>query len=152
MIDKVKIREYTSADRESVINLLRLNTPVFFSADEEKAYRQFLEHETDFYFVIELDKKVIGCGGINLFDGNTTATISWDLIHPEYHGKSLGSKLVEYRLKIIKTISDVQNIIVRTSQHTDKFYEKQGFVLKEVVKDFWAKGYDLYYMEYEEGK
>ena len=147
-----KIREYVSSDREAAIGLLRLNTPVFFSPDEEKAFRQFLENETDFYFVIEVDKRIIGCGGINLFDDNTTATISWDLIHPDYQGKSLGSKLVKYRLEIIKSITDVQNIIVRTSQHTDKFYEKQGFVLKEVVKDFWAKGYDLYYMEYEEGR
>lgn len=30
-----------------------------------------------------------------------------------------------------------------------KFYQKQGFVLKATHKDYWAKGIDMYYMEYE---
>ena len=42
----------------------------------------------------------------------------------------------------------VKTITVRTSQLVYKYYEKFGFQTKEIIKDFWAKGYDLYRMEY----
>ena len=44
--------------------------------------------------------------------------------------------------------SSVQTLIVRTSQLVYRFYEKQGFELEKVVKDYWAEGYDLYLMRY----
>jgi len=39
---------------------------------------------------------------------------------------------------------------VRTSQFVYGFYEKHGFELKKVVKNYWAQGFDLYDMEYKE--
>ena len=42
----------------------------------------------------------------------------------------------------------IEKIIVRTSQHTHLFYEKQGFVLRETIANYWSEGFDLYFMEY----
>ncbi|EMR01507.1 hypothetical protein ADICEAN_03364 [Cesiribacter andamanensis AMV16] len=42
---------------------------------------------------------------------------------------------------------EVATIVVRTSQLVYRFYEKGGFTLKEVVQEYWAPGFDLYYME-----
>ena len=78
----------------------------------------------------------------------TTGRISWDIIHPAYQGKSLGAKLLKYRLEKLRSISSIEKITVRTSQLVYKFYEKQGFVLLEVRKDYWADGFDMYKMEY----
>ena len=44
----------------------------------------------------------------------------------------------------MKTVSIIE---VRTSQFADKFYEQFGFVTKEVINDYWAKGFDLYRMD-----
>ena len=82
-------------------------------------------------------------------DSKTTGKISWDILHPEYQGKSLGSQLLKHRIGKLKSIDSIQKIIVRTSQLAYKFYEKQGFVLNEIKKDYWAKGFDMYSMEYE---
>ena len=79
----------------------------------------------------------------------TTGKISWDILHPQYQGKSLGSQLLKYRIEKIKVIDSIQKITVRTSQLAYKFYEKQGFELDEVKEDYWAKGFDLYRMEYK---
>ena len=45
---------------------------------------------------------------------------------------------------------EIDAIIVRTSQLVFKFYEKHGFEVIEIVKDYWAKDFDLYYMIYKE--
>ena len=109
---------------------------------------QYRHSERELYFVLLLNKEIVGCGGINFTDDKTTGKISWDIIHPQHQGKSLGAQLLKYRIEKIKSINGIQKITVRTSQLAYKFYEKQGFTLKEIRKDYWAKGYDMYSMEY----
>jgi ribosomal-protein-alanine N-acetyltransferase len=46
-------------------------------------------------------------------------------------------------------MKEIEKIIVRTSQITFPFYQKQGFRLKEKIDNYWAEGFDLYYMEYQ---
>lgn len=148
---QISIRQYIPADKEVILSLLRLNTPAFFALSEEKALDEYLDNHSAHYFVVESDGRIIGSGGINFSDDMTSARISWDIIHPEFHGKGVGSNLVRHRLEKIKEFADVRTIVVRTSHVAFGFYEKQGFVLKKVVKDYWADGYDLYYMELKGG-
>ena len=89
-----------------------------------------------------------GSGGINFSEDKKTGVISWDMIHPFYHGKGFGSILLKHRLKLLQTTPLVEKIKVRTSQHTFRFYEKSGFRILNTVPDYWAKGFDLVEMEY----
>ena len=66
----------------------------------------------------------VGCGGINFAENKTIGKISWDIIHPDFQGKSLGTKLLKYRIEVLKTIPGIQKITVRTLQVAYKFYEK----------------------------
>ncbi len=141
------IRPYTPQDKPKLIELFRLNTPPYFSPEEEAWFSNYLDTEVEDYFVLEENGKILGCGGLNYEDDFTTAFLSWGIIHPDYHGQGLGTKLTKHRLGIMKTKPGLLKCIVRTSQHTNKFYEKMGFTLKEVKKDHWAPGLDLYYME-----
>ena len=142
------IREYNKADKATVLNLLRLNTPRYFSPEEEHDLIYYLEHEIDRYFLLEMNHKVVGCGGINFSENNTLGKISWDFFHPDFQGKGLGTLLLKHRIDLLQNTKGITKIIVRTSQHTHLFYEKGGFVLTEIVKNYWAEGYDLYTMEY----
>lgn len=141
------IREYSPSDKTAVINFLRLNTPKYFAPDEEQDFSEYLDKYREEYFVVETQGEVIGAGGINYVDGGKTARISWDVFHPKAQGNGWGTKLTDYRIERIKRNPSVEGICVRTSQMAYTFYEKCGFELKEIVPDYWAKGYDLYNME-----
>ena len=132
-----------------MLELIRLNIPKYFASSEEDDFSRYLDSEIELYYVLLFDKKLVGCGGINFSDNRMTGKISWDILHPEYQGKSLGTYLLEYRIKKLKSIDSVQRITVRTSQLAYKFYEKRGFELLEVKKDYWARGFDMYRMEYK---
>jgi N-acetylglutamate synthase-like GNAT family acetyltransferase len=142
------IREYKNSDKEAVLGLLRSNTPVYFSAEEESDLVHYLENEIEHYFVLEINGQVIGSGGFNFSGDKTRGKISWDMLHPDFHGKSFGSMLLNYRIEKLQEFKEVQKIIVRTSQLAYLFYEKRGFRLLETVEDHWAKGFHLYLMEY----
>ena len=122
MTEELIIRPYNNSDKEALLRILKLNTPKYFSPEEEADLVYYLDNE-------------IG-------------KISWDLISPDFQGKSLGSALLNYRIEKLKEFKDVQQIIVRTSQLVYKFYEKLGFTLFEIVEDYWAKGFHLYNMKY----
>ncbi|BCI64344.1 GNAT family N-acetyltransferase [Coprobacter secundus] len=149
MDNLIMIREYKSIDKNAVLELIRLNIPKYFASSEEDDFSRYLDSEIELYYVLFFDKKLVGCGGINFSDNRMTGKISWDILHPEYQGKSLGTYLLEYRIKKLKSIDSVQRITVRTSQLAYKFYEKRGFELLEVKKDYWARGFDMYRMEYK---
>lgn len=141
------IRPYTPADKERLMELLRLNIPAYFAPSEEKDFLDYLDHHLDSYYVVEDGNTIVGCGGINFAEDRKSVCISWDVIHPAAQGKGWGSKLIKYRIDKIREHPEVKTIIVRTTQLVSRFYEKAGFELKEVVKDYWARGFDLYRME-----
>ncbi|WP_330441566.1 GNAT family N-acetyltransferase [Flavobacterium sp. C4GT6] len=143
----VNIREYTPADKPYLIALLRLNTPHYFSPEEEQDLIHYLDNSIYKYYVLTKNENIVGAGGINLSDDLTTGILSWDFFHPDYHGQGLGSSLTLFRIQKIKEMSTVTAVRVRTSQLTYKFYGKFGFKIREISKDYWAKGLDLYLME-----
>ncbi len=142
------IREYRKNDKLAVLNLLALNTPTYFAPEERADFEHYLDHEREHYLVLEMDGKIVGCGGINFTADGATGKISWDILHPAYQGKSLGTQLLQHRIDQLKATETIKKITVRTSQVAYQFYEKGGFELVEVVPGYWAKGFDLYRMEY----
>ncbi|ELR68298.1 acetyltransferase, gnat family [Fulvivirga imtechensis AK7] len=141
------IRPYTHHDKEAVIHLLQLNTPEYFHPSEEHDFIEYLDKFLEHYFVVEEKGQIVGCGGYNFAENNTIARIAWDMIHPAFQERGVGKKLTLYRIDAIKKSSAAQSIVVRTSQLAYPFYEKVGFELEKVAKDFWAEGFDLYQMK-----
>ena len=144
------IRNYCKEDKLSVLHLIQLNTPTYFAKQEEQDLVHYLENELEEYFVIEKEGEIIGSGGINFksIRNDRIGVISWDLIHPKHQDLGIGGQLLEYRLKQLKVKYNCKNIIVRTSQHVYKFYEKFGFEIDEIKENYWSKGFDLYSMKY----
>lgn len=141
------IRPYKPDDRTAVLELLKLNTPDYFAPSEKVDLEKYLDLEIEDYFVIEENFEIIGAGGINYFPEDKTARISWDIIKPNAQGKGIGTRLTEYRIKLLHKHNGIDLIVVRTTQLVYKFYERLGFNLIEIEKNYWAKGYDLYQME-----
>lgn len=140
------IRKYEEKDQDELITLIRLNTPYYFAIEEEADFMQYLKEEREDYYVIAIQQRIIGCGGINYSTDKKTAIISWDMLHPDFQGKGLGKQLLAFRIEHIKN-QHIQSIVVRTSQVAYLFYQKQGFVSTETIKDYWAVGLDMVKME-----
>lgn len=141
------IRRYQDSDKNRILELLRLNTPRYFSPNEEKDLVYYLENHAANHYVIAIDDVVLGCGGFNLNEDSKTACISWDIFHPDYQGHGLGTALTRFRIEKIKENKEITTLSVRTSQLVYKFYEKFGLELREIVKDYWDEGFDLYQMD-----
>ena len=141
------IRPYEKSDFAAVISLFRLNTPLYFSSEEEEDLIYFLENEREQYYVVSINKEIVGCGGYNLSEDKSTGIICWDIVHPNFQSKSIGRNLLNYRTTQIKNTKNIRKITVRTSQMVYPFYEKHGFTIVEIVKDYWSKGFDLYQMD-----
>jgi [ribosomal protein S18]-alanine N-acetyltransferase len=152
MENQTLIRPYDTNDKSLLIDLLRLNTPKYFSVEEENDFVRYLDSEIESYFVIEKNQQIVGCGGINLNLEKRIGIISWGMIHPDLQGQKIGSELLKYRIDFLKRAYYLEKIVVRTSQLVFRFYEKHGFELKEIHRDYWAKELDMYLMEMELAK
>ena len=139
MNENIIIREYKASDKNELIAIMKLNVPKYFAENEIEDLKDYLENKIEKYFVVEIENKLVGSGGINFVSENMTAMISWDFILPNYQGKGIGQKLLKHRIEFIKLMKDVKNIQVRTSQFAYTFYEKNGFVLKEKKKRLLGK-------------
>ena len=65
--NSIVVREYLTTDKEAVMNLIKLNTPDFFAEEETNDLSNYLDKEIELYYVLLVDGKVVGCGGINFF-------------------------------------------------------------------------------------
>lgn len=143
----MQVRPYQPSDEGAVLALLRLNIPHFFAEAEADDFKKYLASEREDYFVMEQNEQIIGAGGINYFPTYNKARISWDFFHPDFHGKGFGSQLLQHRIEHVKNLKQYSLLEVRTSQLVYKFYQKNGFVLRKKVANYWAEGFDLYRME-----
>ncbi|GHA78251.1 GNAT family N-acetyltransferase [Pontibacter akesuensis] len=141
------IRPYVPDDKTALLALLKLNIPRYFDASEENDFSTYLDEHLERYYVVEENGKLIGSGGINFFPAEKLARISWDIVHPEFQGKGIGTELLRHRIARIEKEQGIELIVVRTTQLVYKFYQKAGFELVKTEKDFWAEGFDLYQME-----
>ena len=144
------IRPYVPADRPVLLSLLALNIPTFFALTEADDFACYLDSEREDYAVACEAERIIGCGGINYFPEERCARISWDVFHPDAQGKGYGTRLLQHRLHRLAANPRIQVVKVRTSQISYGFYEKNGFRTLRTVPDFWAPGYDLVEMEWNQ--
>lgn len=145
------IRKYSIKDKSSLIALMKLHVPNYFAASEVNEFNHYLENEIEDYFVVIENNVTIGAGGINYFLNKSLARISWDMIHPDHQRKGIGYELLKYRLNLIGKDASIKTVMVRTTQLAFQFYQKAGFELEKIEKDFWAKGFDLYQMKFKNG-
>ena len=147
MGNDIEIRKYAPADKAAALNLIRLNTPRFFAPAETEEFGRYLDMYPETYYMLLLDGKIAGGGGVFFAKDGNAASLAWGMIHPAHRRKGLGTALTRFRMEKIRA-AGVGKITVRTSQRVWKFYEKQGFSLTETKKDFWGEGLDLYAMEF----
>lgn len=142
------IRPYHENDYDALIALFILNCPIYFAVGEVGHFREYLKKRLDLYYVVREGELIIGGGGINRYKDQQLGSLSWAFLHPDFHNKGIGSMLLHYRLAILKDDQTIKKIRVLTSQVVFTFFEKNGFEVIDIKKNFWAEGLDYYEMIY----
>ncbi len=139
-------RRYMPADRSACLRIFDGNVPTFFDATEQRAFSNFLDNDaiTLSYQVIERQGRVVACGGLAV--NGSSADLCWGMVAREVHGTGLGSLLTMARLEAARAIPGVEQVRLDTSQHTKGFYQRFGFVVKEVVPNGYGPGLDRWDM------
>jgi predicted GNAT family N-acyltransferase len=147
----MNIRPYTPADMEAVVAIFRSNIPKYFTPEEEPGLHSFMNDRLDDYYVVEVDGSVVGCGGIALNADIDPQTVSlcWGMVREDHLGTGLGKALTEFRIGLAIEKYPGIAITIGTSQHTEGFYQKYGFVTVEHTSDGYGPGIDMCRMRLE---
>lgn len=140
---KAVIREYRPSDLEGVIRVFRSNIPKYFGQEEESGLRSYLGEFPHDYFIVDIGNQIVGSGGFALNRDEQTVSLCWGMIRSDHLGTGLGKKLTEYRIVRIGERYPETPIVISTSQHTQGFYEKFGFVLTRHQPSGFGPGIDI---------
>jgi ribosomal-protein-alanine N-acetyltransferase len=152
----MNIRLYQPEDKKACIELFKGNMPEYFATSELPEFEQWLDTlETkklnqknpgvEQYFVAEVKGEIVGCGGFAKIGDNVTLT--WGMVSQALHGKGIGKELLQYRLGMIRSIFPSTSVILDTTQFSYGFFERSGFKVMGIIKDFYGQGLDRYDMK-----
>jgi len=141
------IRPYQPTDQEHLLAIFKLNVPKYFDPKEVKDFEEYLAQKATTYLTIEVDNKIVGGTGYYINESDRSGRITWIFFDPDYTGQGLGRKAAEHCLTLLRKEDNVEKFVVTTSQLAFKFFEKFGYVVKRIEKDYWGEGLDLYEME-----
>ena len=142
----MRIEPYHQKYFESCMEIIQSNTPKYILPFEHLTFTDYLLRKNKTYFVFFKENVLVACGGYGLNKTKTKAGLSWGLVHRRYHKQGYGSHSIKYRLHHIKSIYQDIEIHLGTSQHTYLFFEKFGFIIKQITKNGYGEGLDKYDM------
>ena len=142
----MRIEPYKQKYFDNCVDIIESNTPKFILPIEHLAFKNYLLNKNKTYFVLFNGFNLVACGGYEINDSQTKAGLSWGLVHRKHHSQGIGSYLLGYRIGSIKKKYPSVNIYLDTSQHTYKFFEKFGFVVRKISKNGYGDGLDMYDM------
>lgn len=132
-------RPYTPADAPACLAILDSNTPPYFDPKERPDFVSFLERMPCPYFVLEKDEQLVACGGYGE-DKNGDIVLAWGMVHRDLHRQGLGSILLQERIADIRANHPGKRIVIDTSQHSQEFFRRQGFVITDQKENFYGPG------------
>lgn len=138
------VRTWRSADRARCLALFDSNVPDYFATKERADFLAFLDDLRGPYLVIEDSAgDVVGCGGFQADDEDESAVVlCWGMVDRRRHRSGLGRRLLQARLDLIAASDLFKTVTIETTPFSSGFFERAGFVCRQVVSDGFAPGYD----------
>lgn len=156
------IRKYGAYDKDHCMQIFKTNVPTYFTLEEVDEFERFLAKLNDPevtdnppYYVMELENKLIGCGGFGEkkgIDGTDAITFVWGMIDRSYHKQGYGEKLLQFRLTEISLHFPDKQVILDTTQFSYTFFEKYGFKTVKITENSYGEGMHRYDMILEGSK
>lgn len=129
----IKLLRYKQQYKHQLLKVLDSNLGKYFDASERQEFLHDLDalEDTANYFVSIVGNEVVACGGYLV--SSNVASLSWGMVHRDFHTQGIGSKLTNYRLVQILDDKVIQIVKIDTSQHTEGFYAKRGYEVTNTV-------------------
>lgn len=142
------IRPYLPDDFNACMVIFDSNCPPYFNPKEREPYIDWLQHRAldGRYFVLEQEGQILACGGWYWEADADRLGLSWGMVHQDHHKKGLGTQLTSYRVAAGLAAYPNAAFHLCTSQYTEAFYQRMGFVTETVTPDGFAPGLDRYDM------
>lgn len=134
-------RPFKGSDKEACLALFDSNVPRYFDATERAMFADFLDQPHRYYFAIEQDGQVCGCGGFTE-ESPGKARFTWGMVDNSRHGAGLGRMLAEYRLRAIEEAGEFEEVELFTTPQIAPFFAKFGFEVVGVEEDGIAPNMD----------
>lgn len=132
------IRPFAKSDKDTLVNVFKLNIPLYFAPHEADEYVEYLKEHDSTYFTVEKDNKIIG--GLGYTIKGQEGSITWIFLHPSYSGLGIGQQAVQHCLDVLRSKEQVTKFVVRTSQLAYAFFEKFGYKVVFTKKDYLGEG------------
>jgi ribosomal protein S18 acetylase RimI-like enzyme len=139
-VTQLQSRLYKPEDLAGVLSVFDSNIPEFFTRPEGAAFVEFLGKLPGPYYVVESGNSIVACGGYAIVPAESRADLCWGMVERGLHGRGIGRFLTELRIDAARSDPRVTSIVLNTSQHTQAFYERLGFVTQMFTKDAFAPG------------
>lgn len=148
------IRPYQARDHAGCMRAFEGNRPRFFASHEQVEFQTLLndlsesiEQDQVFDFVVEYENQIAACAGFYLPpDEDSPAGLVWGMVAKEFHRKGFGKQLLDFRLKKIQELRPGAAVVLDTTQFSFAFFQKSGFRVTGIIKDFYDIGLDRYDM------
>ena len=141
-----KIQKYQDHHLKGCLSLFNTNIPIYFAKGEKLLFKNYLQTNHIHYYVLFKKNIIVASGGYGFNKKEKTIDLTWGMVDLNLHKKGYGKALLNYRIKKISADFPNTNITLNTSQKTFKFYEKFGFQLQKITKNFYREGLDRYDM------
>lgn len=108
----------------------------------EKSYSPFKFED---FYVIEIDKNIVGCGGIwALKHDPFIARLDWFMVDPDYQRKGLATMLMRFIENFLKK-KNIKLVLAETSSGKQykaavNFWAKNGFKEIARIQNYWEDG------------
>jgi GNAT superfamily N-acetyltransferase len=142
----MKIAPYQPAHLPALMEAFQSNVPEYFMPREAGIYKKVMQDPPEEYYVIVEGEELLGGGGY-LTENPGEARIVWFFVHRQQHGMGHGRALLEFLMDRIRQSGEYSHISLMTTQLTDQFYARSGFITTREENDYWKEGWDLRFMK-----
>ena len=145
----IDIRKMAIDDVDEVVDLIETHD----DDDSEDAMHDFKDNGIQYQWVILNKNKIVGTSGFRpVPETENTAFITWTYVHKNFCKKGYGNKIFQFVLDELEK-NNAKKIFIKISNYEDedgnrpyyaasRLYEKNGFNLEILSKDFYDEGED----------
>ncbi len=147
----MNIRTFKESDEAGCVAIFNSIDDDFFAQLNADDFRRWilrsLNTDNHFYYVVEDEGEMVGCGGFIIREDVSEAIVAWGMVHPDHQKKGYGLELLEFRInEIKKRMAHGKIVTLDTTQQTYEFFEKLGFKVVRIQEGYHKKDLHRYDM------